>query len=128
MIATPIRIERRGVWRWFQPTREEMRGACLWAEMRARGIVWKSVDHLVGYLVQQIGDQLNTRISADVAGWQGEDDLPVIAIYTQNYTHHIEVQKTTIYDEPGIVEEVLAPLVPAAAPKMTRKVPERSKV
>lgn len=112
MSAPPIRIERKGMWRWFQPTRVEMRRACLWAETRARGIVWKTVDHLVAYLVQQIGDQLDTRISAEIAGWHGDDDLPVIAIYTQNYTHHIEVQNTTIYDDPEIVSEILNSVSP----------------
>lgn len=124
MTGPPIRIQRKGMWRWFSPTRDEMRRACLFAESEARAIIWVSVDHLVGYLVQHIGDQLSVPITAEVAGWHGESDLPVIAIYAAHYTHHVAVRDTHINE---LVEDV-EPVAPAmvAAPAPAKKQPQPS--
>ena len=93
MTAAPIRVARKGWFKaWLQPTRDQLRKACLWAETEARTSTWDEAADLVDWLNWAIGEQLGCHVVSKIVAWHDISDAPIIRIDIQDYTHHIAVR------------------------------------
>lgn len=105
--APPVRIQRKGPLKWFHPSRDELRAACLYAESEARHIAGMNEVDLAHYLNWCIGEQLNVGVNCTIIGEHDLDDAPVVRVQTEHYTHHIAVRGIKLKAPPPTPAEQL---------------------
>lgn len=95
-MTPPVRVQRKGPLKWFHPTRDELKLACVYAESEARAIRFESEEKFTHWLAWCIGEQLGCALSCTIAGYHDVNDVPVVMIQTEHYTHMIVVREVTI--------------------------------